>query len=406
MKTTKSAFIWNMLGSLANAASTMLLLMLVGRAQGEASAGIFSTSLAISQLFATIGHFEVRTYQSSDLNEKFKFGDYYLFRIITCFFMLIFSFGYIFYSGYTGIELDIIILMCLYKGLDSFTDVFYGMFQQKNRLEIAGKSMFFRVVTCTIAFAIAVYQCDNLLIPTIFLVIISIFWILFYDYRYARFLESKWNLRISEKLISLFFECLPLCICSFISIYLINSPKYAIASFASNDIQGIFGYIFMPTSVINLFSIFILRPIIGDLSVSWNENNDNKFLKLVLFVVGWILLLTVCVLIGGYFLGIPILSLFYATDLSAYKYELLVILMGGGMSALTTAFYYILTVMRQQKKVLYIYIGAFPITAIIVPKLSYKFGLIGASYGYLIAMSILAVGLVIMFLYSFKYERK
>ena len=46
-------------------------------------------------------------------------------------------------------------------------------------------------------------------------------------------------------------------------------PKYAIQSFASKELQGIFGYVFMPTSVINLFSIFILRPIIGDLLSKW-----------------------------------------------------------------------------------------------------------------------------------------
>lgn len=402
MQTNKKDFIWNMLGSLANAASSMLLLMFIGRAQGDEMAGVFSIAWAISSLAATIGLFEVRTYQSSDLKEHFKFRDYFTLRIITCLLMIIFCIGYVFINDYNSLEVQSILLICLYKVLDSFSDVFYGLFQQKNCLAIAGKSLFFRTVTCTIAFLFSVYYFDNLIFPCIILNIISLFWIIVYDFTNTLKFKKDWLTFNISPIVQLFIECLPLCICSFISIYLINSPKYAIDTYGTNTIQGIFGYIFMPTSVINLFSIFVLRPIIADLAISWNEKNKQKFLKIVYLVTGWIFLLTLLALGAGYLIGIPILSWFYATDLSLYKAEFLVILLGGGFSALTTAFYYILTVMRKQKRVLFTYLAAFPITWFMVPFLTNQFGMMGASIGYMLAMLILAIGLFVTMSVSIK----
>lgn len=400
MRSTKAAFIWNILGSIAVAASSLLLLMFAGRAQGESAAGVFSIALAISQLFSTIGLFEMRNFQSSDLKEKYAFSDYFTFRIFACLVMMILSTGYIILKGYAGIEFKILFSMCIYKMMDSFVDVCYGMLQQKNKLEIAGKSLFLRTTICTLLFIVLVYRFDDLFMPMVVLNGVTLVWITVYDFYYTRKYEKKWITFNFQNMKLLFIECLPLCICSFLSIYLINSPKYAIQSFASKELQGIFGYVFMPTSVINLFSIFILRPIIGDLSIAWTTGNKKRFISFIKMIVIWIVVLTIGALIGGYFLGIPVLSILYSTDLSSYRNELMIILIGGGFSALTTAFYYILTVMRMQNRVLFTYGIVYVISLFVVKDLAIRMNLVGASLGYAIMMLLLAVGLLITMMIS------
>ena len=406
MRSTKAAFIWNILGSIAVAASSLLLLMFAGRAQGESAAGVFSIALAISQLFSTIGLFEMRNFQSSDLKEKYLFSDYFTFRIFACLVMMILSTVYIIFKGYAGIEFKVLFSMCVYKMFDSFVDVCYGMLQQKNKLEIAGKSLFFRTTICTILFIFFVYHFDDLLMPMTILNIVTLIWIITYDFYYTRKYEKKWISFNYENMKSLFIECLPLCICSFLSIYLINSPKYAIQSFASKELQGIFGYVFMPTSVINLFSIFILRPIIGDLSIAWTTGNKDRFIQFIRVIVLWIIVLTIGALVGGYFLGIPVLSILYSTNLTNYRTGLMIILVGGGFSALTTAFYYVLTVMRMQNRVLFTYGAVYLLSLLIVKNLAIKMNLIGASLGYAIVMLLLAIGLFITLIVSMKEIEK
>ena len=236
--------------------------------------------------------------------------------------------------------------------------------------------------------------------------IVTLIWIITYDFYYTRKYEKKWISFNYENMKSLFIECLPLCICSFLSIYLINSPKYAIQSFASKELQGIFGYVFMPTSVINLFSIFILRPIIGDLSIAWTTGNKDRFIQFIRVIVLWIVVLTIGALVGGYFLGVPVLSMLYSTNLTNYRTDLMIILVGGGFSALTTAFYYVLTVMRMQNRVLFTYGAVYLLSLLIVKNLAIKMNLIGASLGYAIVMLLLAIGLFITLIVSMKEIEK
>lgn len=62
-----------------------------------------------------------------------------------------------------------------------------------------------------------------------------------------------------------------------------------------------------------------------------------------------IIILTLFTLIGGYFLGIPVLSAIYKTDLCNYKSELLILLIGGGLLAISGFVVILITLIRKQK---------------------------------------------------------
>ena len=85
----KKNFIWNIIGSVMNAMLSVVLLMMVTRFAIDKEADIFSIAWAISQLMATIGTFQIRNYQATDVKEVFCFKQYLIFRILTILFMLI-----------------------------------------------------------------------------------------------------------------------------------------------------------------------------------------------------------------------------------------------------------------------------------------------------------------------------
>lgn len=157
-------YFWNTLGSLMNAASTVLMLMAVTRTMGAAAGGIFSLAYAIAQQLMVIGHFEIRTYQATDTEEKFPFGVYLGSRCITTICMMI---GVVIYSAttqgltYEGLLFTLIASLRLF---DVVEDVFHGMFQQHGRLDIAGRAFFFRVLTTVVAFVAGVVLTRNLLV--------------------------------------------------------------------------------------------------------------------------------------------------------------------------------------------------------------------------------------------------
>ena len=76
----KEIYIWNILGSLANAGLSVIILMVVTRTLDNQKADIFSIAWAISQLMATIGCYQIRVLQATDVEEKFTFRQYFEFR--------------------------------------------------------------------------------------------------------------------------------------------------------------------------------------------------------------------------------------------------------------------------------------------------------------------------------------
>ena len=74
--TAKKKFMWNMAGSLCNSLSSMLLLIIVNRISGESRGGFFALAYSTAQLLFSVGGFEIRPVQSTDIKNKFTFNYY------------------------------------------------------------------------------------------------------------------------------------------------------------------------------------------------------------------------------------------------------------------------------------------------------------------------------------------
>lgn len=407
--TQKEIYIWNIFGSLCNAFVSVILLMIIARTTGPIDGGIFSLAFAVAQLMFTIGGFEMRVYQSTDVNEVFKFKDYLTSRVVTCSLMfictLIYTVIYTFTKGWTIKTAIVVILICCYKLIEALSDVFQGLFQQHERLDLAGKSLALRVITSIIAFSITLFISKSLILASLISVIISIISFILYDLTRARlFTEIKLDFNIAT-LKKLLLTCLPLFITAFLIIYVYNSPKYAIDTYMAYEYQTYFNALFMPASVINLLNI-VFRPLLTTMAIHWNNNNIKKFLSIIIFIVSGLVGLTIVAIIGGYLLGIPILSLMYSCDLSMYKKELIIILIGGGFSALSNILSNIITIMRQQKRLVYIYLITWIVSLVISNKLVAAYSLYGASLAYLILMIIFSLLIFSLFIISLRSAKK
>ena len=63
-----------------------------------------------------------------------------------------------------------------------------------------------------------------------------------------------------ENIKKIFIEGLPTVLASFLTMYLINSSKYAIDGVLSDDIQAIFGIIIIPATIMTLITQFVVHP--------------------------------------------------------------------------------------------------------------------------------------------------
>ena len=153
-------------------------------------------------------------------------------------------------------------------------------------------------------------------------------------------------------------ECLPLCLTMVTYMYLGNAPKYIVDGLVSDAVQTRFNIVIMPAFVGSLLCSFIFNPALKRIGDLWTGKEigtlrkTTKKLALVPIAVDAVLLL------GGWFLGIPVLSAVYGVDLADYRVTLMIFLLASGAVAMLNLFVALLTAMRKQKHLLAAYAAA------------------------------------------------
>lgn len=194
--------------------------------------------------------------------------------------------------------------------------------------------------------------------------------------------------------------CFPLFLSSFLSMYLVNAPKYAIDAFRTVEDQAIYGFISMPVFIVGLIAEFVFRPMTTDLAEQWHNGNLGKFWKKSLGIIVFICVITGVCIVGGMIVGIPVLSTLYNYNLDPYRLELAILLTGGGMLALVSFQTILLTIIRSQSVLLFSY-GIIAIFAMpLSNRLVVGYGLMGAASSYLIIMGSLCVLVAVMLVYK------
>ena len=135
----------------------------------------------------------------------------------------------------------------------------------------------------------------------------------------------------------------------------------------------------MPVYVVNVLNSFIYQPALTKMALYYEKNEKKSFLQLFFEQIFIILGLVIAILLAGFFLGIPVLNIFYNTQLSALKNPFMILLIGSGFLATEGYLAAILTVMRRQN---YLLIG-YAVSAVLAFALSrtmiLKYGIMGAA---------------------------
>lgn len=395
-------FLWNSVGGILNAGQSVFILMVITRVCGLTAAGIFSIAFATGNLFLYLGNYGVRNYQVSDLSEQYSFSDYAAHRLLTVALMLAASAVYTAWSaatgGYTPYKTGCVAAMCCLKAVDCLEEVFEGRYQQRGRLDRSGKLVTFRLVISIGGMMAALVVTRDLLLSTWIAVLLAagasvLIIILFRD-------TAAWDRRRpSGRAVSgLMKACFPVCAANFLSFYLINEPKYAIDAAMDETAQACYNFIAMPVFVIQLLNMFIYQPMLVRMTRSWEDGNRKNFLGYFGRIAGILLATAVPILAAAWLLGIPVLSWLYATDLSAYRMDLVLILIGGIFLAFNGFYCAVLTITRAQNRIPAAYLAAAVITIFLTPWMVRRDGIRGAVLAFIFVMALVTAMLSLVFL--------
>lgn len=399
-------FIWNTIGSTLVSFNSLFFLIIITRINGMKEAGIFTITYATSSIFYIIATYSGRNCQITDIKRKITDREYIVTRIINCAIMALIVVLYCILNNYDAHKNTILILLCIWRGFEAFSEVFYGVMQKNDELYKVGISQIVRGILGIIAFFIIDKITHNVVISCVGLCIASMIVFLCYDLPQAiKLLPPKTKIQ-KENIKTIYKKEFFLFANGFLVMYLLNAPKYAIENYLTEDIQAAFGIILMPASILPLFAQFVVAPLISKLTNLYKQREIIKMQTIERKSIYTIIGFGIVACMIGYIVGIPVLNLIYKVDLTKYRMDFMMILFAYIFYAMGYVETMILTIYRKIKEQFYVYVTSCVTICVVAYYLVNKIGAKGASIAYVITMIIYCVLLIFITYHQTKKEKK
>ena len=168
----KKTYLWTVLAGLLYAGSSFLMSMAVSNILGARQAGIFAIAMTVGNQLVTIGYYNMRTFQASDVTEKYSFADYCGFRAVTVTVMAAAGIVWIAAGGYEREKAIAVGWMTLFKIFEAVSDLLEGRYQQKGRYDVSCRGVFVKTALYLICFVAVLLLTGNLQVSLAFMGIV------------------------------------------------------------------------------------------------------------------------------------------------------------------------------------------------------------------------------------------
>jgi O-antigen/teichoic acid export membrane protein len=158
---------WTFVGNLVLMGTQWAMLVILTKLTTAEAVGKFVLAVAICAPVFFFGNMALRHVLVTDAKSEFSFGDYLGLRLLTaagCFLVIL---GIAFLAPYPRETAMAIAVVGLAKAFDVVSDVFQGLFQGEERMDVAAKSMILKGLVSLGAFTFGVYLTRDLFYGTL-----------------------------------------------------------------------------------------------------------------------------------------------------------------------------------------------------------------------------------------------
>lgn len=398
-------FSWMFIGNLVYVLSQWGMLVFLAKYGSIEMVGLYSLGLAITAPIIVFSNLQLRSIQATDAKTEFNFNEYLSVRLIMVTLAMIIISLIVILGDYKQETIWIILLIGLAKVLESISDIFHGLLQQKERMDYIGKSLILKGPTSLLALMVALWLTKSLIIAVVALCLVWFLRLLLYDLPKAgqySFIKPQFNIMTSKKIIML---TLPLGIVSLLNSLNVNIPRYFVEHFEGLEQLGYFAAISYIMLVGNLIISSLGQAASPRLARYLFTGDTSSFKRLLMKLLLIGLLLGLIGIIVVYFYGNTILTIIYNPDFTRYNYIFILLMVASAIGYVTSLLNIGIVVAR--------YIRIQPILSVVVLSISIvscfmlvpKLGLIGAAYAVIITFLIQFIGNLCIILYIlFNYD--
>ena len=398
MQAQKKDYIWNSIGSFLQSAISPILLIVITRLNGVGDSGLFSFAMSLSVVFWAISLWGGRTYQVSDAKKEFSSGDYIVVRFISSLIVAVFSISFCILSGYDLIKTELIMVLVLFKILESIADSMYGVLQIHNRLYIVGISLTIKSVFGFIIFAIVDILTKNIVYGALSIFIVNIAVVIFYDIPWMKHVESvgltKKNIMQAVKIMKKTAEVF---VVVFLTMFSLNIPRYFLDKYHYDQI-GYFGIMAMPITLLTLFISFVLQPNVVNLSELLKKKKIKEFTKIVSKIDFITFTLGILFVISSYLIGVWILNTVFGIDINNFRIDLTIMVIGAVANAFVSIYVNLLIILRRFKGQFYTLLVTNILAAVLSVYLIDRLAMLGSVLVFMIISFLQAI--ILLFIYK------
>lgn len=139
-------FIWNILGTGLNSFNSLFFMIIVTRLNGINEAGIFTIGFSTACILYIVGTYAGRVYQVTETDKNISDKDYIVNRLFSLILMAIATVVFLEIKRYDFHKNMIFIFLILFKSMEAFSDVLYGIMQKKDLLYKARSIIFYKII--------------------------------------------------------------------------------------------------------------------------------------------------------------------------------------------------------------------------------------------------------------------
>jgi O-antigen/teichoic acid export membrane protein len=363
-------------------------MIIVTRLNQIEEAGMFTLAFSTACIIYIIGTYAGRIFQVTESNKDITDKDFLFNRFLTCILMMIATVVFVFVRGYEEYKILIFILIALYKCIEAFSDCIYGIFQKNDKLYKVGQSYFIKSLLSLISFYVIDKLTSDLILSITSIIVVWIVVTLVYDVLGVRKLIKKEDKVNFKNVFSIFKSGFLVFIITFLNLYILNAPKYAIDSYSTEYFQTIFGIIVMPATAISLFGQFLLHPYLNKFVESIKNKRIDILRKDVRKIVLIIFAFGILASLGAYLVGVLLLQLVYNVDLSAFRIELVSIIVAATLYNIGYIYTSVLITFRKNVIQLFLYIALTIFACVASNILTINYGIVGATIAYSATMAL------------------
>jgi O-antigen/teichoic acid export membrane protein len=318
-------FSWSLASNLVTVVCQTGFLLVLTRIGDTHMTGEYGFANALVVPILSLSNLQLRGLQSTDGRNEFIFSDYLGLRVCTVAVALPFVWANILWNSQNEVVGIAAAVIAVRLTILSFSDVFYGLFQQHEWMATIAKANVFTNIGSLIAFSAALWLTGSLVAAVCASTLITIPPLIFHNLPMAIRLAATPSVGGAlkptfqrQRLISLFRMALPLGIVSFLISLNANVPRYFLADDENMRNLGIFFGLVSLFVAADQFASALAQVISPRLAKLFARGQKAQFIKLLVRIEAVALLFGIAGVLIIVFAGPNIVGFIYSPEYAEY----------------------------------------------------------------------------------------